>query len=150
MPTPVLIETEYLEVNSVPLATMAWWIPSLKSLRGGVRWRGSDLLVPGAPGQRARARRRDAKAFVFELVVMGGHDQYAAPQTPRQAGLDTNLDYLHANLGVGSLVTAVWHRWGGATKSASVIPMIGEDVNQLTDEWVSTTLTLVCPAGQFA
>jgi hypothetical protein len=121
--TPTRIS--YLEVNSIPLSLVSWWIINLDDVMNtGPTVVGADRpLHAGAVKNYPRYKTSTRKQF--NMVIVGEYDRLAAAQTDPRAGVTLNAQYLINNLGLGSTsgdgtVTAVWHQWGGSAPTASV------------------------------
>lgn len=143
----VITRTQYLEINSVPLATPAWRILDLSRLHG-LAVRGSDRLLPGAAGFRANRRRTTAYTQSLPMIVFGRYDREGNVLSNVADGLDDNIDYLLTNVitpPTSATVAAVWHRAGG-TKSAA-IHVEGFEPNGWGNGWIRFNLDLSIPAG---
>lgn len=117
--------TSYLEVNSVPLSLVSWWIRDLdKAMLTAPALSGNDRplhqgAVKSYPRYKTSTRRQ------FQMVIVGEYDRNGVAQSDPRAGATLNVEYLLANLGLGlttgdGTVSAVWHRWDGTTKTANV------------------------------
>lgn len=147
MPT-VITRDQYLEVNSVPLATPAWRILDLSKLYG-LDVRGSDRLLPGADGLRATRRRIDQRVIGLPFIVIGAADHEGTTNADPYEGLDDNIDYLMTNVVAPTTTTrtAVWHRANGNVSAAVFVEGLTPDT--WGNGWVRFVLELSIPAGRF-
>ncbi len=151
---PVLVKTEYLEINGVPLATPAWRITDLTALYDAPEVKGDDLDVShGVMIPKLRRVTRTRK--VFPMVIYGQWDQEGNFNGDNaRLGLLTNVDYLLTNVVLPSAVgdgthTAIWHLPGGGTRTAQVhvIPPLRLGAASRTSQLA--TLDISVPAGRF-
>jgi hypothetical protein len=123
MPT-VIKYSEYIEINSVPLATPAFWVKDPTPLWDAAGVRGSDRLIPGIAGQAPLPRIGDVVRVPLKLIVSGAADQNGTLATAanRRSQLLTNWEYLRTNIftpnptapGTWNLI---YHRPDATTKS---------------------------------
>lgn len=151
---PVVIDSEYLEINGVPLATAAWRITDLSPLFDAPVVRGDDLLIPYLDGRKPKRRRVDARRMAFPLVIFGDYDSDGNATGDARVGLAANVDFLVGNLGfaIGAgdgTVPAVWHRRDGSTRTADVHVIGPLEVAALGPTAVRGVLDLNVPAGRF-
>lgn len=152
---PTITASEYLTINSVPLATPAWKTVDVAPLFDSAPQRGENRVVPHANGRVAYLRRNDEWPIQLNLVIFGAYDQNGVLASNKRLQLLTNIEYLKTNVvaptGTGDGTrTAVWTQAGGTTKTAPV------HVLRLTcaqivpgSASVRAVLELVVPAGQF-
>lgn len=151
---PIVIDSEYLEVNGVPLSTAAWRITDLSPLFDAPAVRGDDLLIPYRVGLKPKPRRVTARRIALPISVFGDYDADGNHNADGRIGLAANLDYLIGNLGFGleagdGTVPAVWHRPDGSTKTADVHVIGPLEVVPLGPIAVRGVLDLNVPAGRF-
>jgi hypothetical protein len=97
MPTPTL--DEYLEINSVILASNAFEVTDLSPIWGVGPNRGSDRLIPFADGQLPLVRRRDEwHVDPIKLLIYGFELYDGTPSSDARMTLRHNLDYLITNV----------------------------------------------------
>lgn len=150
---PAIILRRYLRVNSVPLATPAFYTVSLRPLRRREK-RGDDQLLPGAAGVIGRPRRRTVVRMSFPMVIDGAFDLDGNLRADPWAGLDANTDHLMANVvdavgGADGTVLAELVDNGVVIKSAPVhVVGLGPAVS-LGPTADRTVLDLSVPAGRF-
>lgn len=147
-----ITRTNYLEVNSVPLSTPAWYVHNLEPALLSRTLRGSDLVLPGAPGRRRRRRRIDEHIAQLEMTIRGKLKWDGTVYSDVTTGFVTNCEQLLANLGFANAtaVTATWHRRDSSTKTASV-DIVGFTIADLgTFRDGKAVLELAIPAGAFA
>lgn len=154
MPT-IITATAYLEVNGVPLATPAWRLQSLTPLKQGATLRGASTVVPAATGRKSNRRRVDEKTIRLGLWLFGVYDKTGTLRANARAGIELNNDDLQSSLGIASAtgdgtVTAIWHRYAGDTKTAPVIPDLGDSIGEYTPGVHILPLRLTFPTGGWA
>lgn len=91
---PTITRTEYVEINSVPLATPAWEVTDLSPLWEASPVRGEDRLIPYLQGRQPLQRVIDELRVQVPLVVYGDFDQDGVAIANGRIGLMNNLDYL--------------------------------------------------------
>lgn len=147
---------EYLELNGISLHVPgAWRAASLAALLDDAPTRGSDLMLPGATGQRGRRRRRDRSVRTIPMHIFGVNNVSGTPYADRKLGLVINAEYLKANIGIAyatgnGTVTATWHRTDGSTKTAAVhvLGLIGSVKH--APYWATSSIDISVPLGVFA
>lgn len=146
-----ITRTNYLEVNSVPLSTPAWWITNLETEIVKRTTRGSNLVLAQAAGRRRRRRYLDECVYQFELVIRGMVKWDGTLHSNASDGFVANAEQLTANLGFASsaAVTATWHRTGSASKTASV-DVVHFECGDMGKRNARAVLEIVAPAGLFA
>jgi hypothetical protein len=146
-----ITRTNYLEVNSVPLSTPAWWIVNLETEIVKRTTRGSNLLLAQATGRRRRRRYLDECVYQFEMRIRGMVKWDGTLHANASDGFIANAEQLTANLGIASssAVTATWHRTGSASKTASV-DIVHFECADLGHRDAKAILEIVAPAGLFA
>lgn len=146
--------TEYLEINSVPLATRAWRILNLTALYRPADVRGDSRIVPGAAGRTAYLLEKDETILSFPFAVFGTYDRNDAIVTNKRHQLVDNLLYLRTNVldppTATPTRTAVWHLPNGSTTKSASVQVIGFVPVRKAPTWVTGTLELRVPAGEFA
>lgn len=152
---PTITATEYLEINSVPLATPAWRLTDLTSLYDEADVRGDDILIPHSAGVLAQPRRRTVTKKALPIVVFGDYDLDGVAHTDPREGLAINTAYLMTNVvappGTGDGTRdAVWHLWDGSTKAADVHVLGGLGLKRKNPITVEGVLVISIPAGRFA
>lgn len=90
MPTPT--QTEYVEIDGIPLATPAWETNDLSEL-----WDIATILgeLPNVPYRRGVIPFRRAlggKAFSLPITILGAEDPDGVPYANPRVGLQTNRD----------------------------------------------------------
>lgn len=151
----VITRDEYLEVNSVPLSTPAWWITNLTpEMLSGPDMKGRDMDVPHAVGVYPNPRRVTVTVKQFQMVIVGTADKDGGTPANYRVGVLANIEYLRSNLGIGlstgdGTVPAIWHRWDATTTSADV-HVTGFHVAALNQRAVNAVLELSIPGGVFS
>lgn len=149
----LITATEYLEINSVPLATPAWRILDLTVLNRSAEQRGSDRLKPLA-GVQSLPRRPGLTTYPLPFRVWGHRDREGTYYDDVREGLKANLAVLHAAVfapvetGDGTRA-AIWHQAGGTTvsKNVKVLPFEPAAVSPRS---VRGVLTITITTGRFA
>lgn len=145
--------TVYLVVNSVPLDTHAWRVLSYGDLFAGPTVRGSDRILPGAPGRRAHPRRVDATVKSLSMHVFGYKDQDGGAIADPLEGLLTHAAYLRANLGLGlttgdGTVPATFNRGSLADWTGDVTVLAISDWQNIRGREATFRLDLSIPEGE--
>lgn len=83
---------EYLELDSVPLMTPAWFCNDFSELLNGPGVRGGDITAGSRPGQLARRRTLDARQAALSFVIYGHKDAEGNAHADLRAGLFENID----------------------------------------------------------
>ena len=152
---PVVNRTEYVEINSVPLATPAWWVQDPTPLLDRGPLRGADRIIPFTDGQQALQRRTDEFRVVLALYVTGAADQNGTLASNQRSQLTTNIDYLLTNVFTPNSSspwtrTLNYHRADSTTKTAPCIvvpPFAPVVVNRGRGTMVLGALDIIIPAG---
>lgn len=142
---------EYLELGVVPLSTPAWATEDIASLLAGPPARGTDLVIPGRPGQQARPRVTDARTVTIPITVFGDRNWEGTPYADTRVGLMTNLEHLKVRLAppLGNDTRAlIWHSPLGDRK-AQTLPSSAIDISMLGPHTARVVLTLTIPSGLF-
>lgn len=95
---PITKYTEYVEINSVSLAKLSWWLEDMTPLYEIAGVRGDDRVIPFTAGQQALPRIGDVIRVQLGLFVSGYYDSADAPSSNPRMTLKTNLDYLYTNV----------------------------------------------------
>lgn len=149
-----------LILNGVTMHCPAWDIvpvdsPGVRALWVPLGRRGTDVLIPGAPGVLSQPRRLTASLFTFNMVITGACDRLGAAFTNEKIGLETNIGYLDEH------VTSPFVSGGaddGTIPARLVMPSGAVREGPVTIEdftpgagtrgvWAAT-LTLTVPAGK--
>jgi hypothetical protein len=147
----VITASEYLIINSVPLATPAWRLTSLVPLWSSADLVGSDRRLPKA-GVRAFRRRATATRIVLPGVVFGSHNREGVAYGDVRTGLHANIDALHAAL-VEPPATdegtyaATWVKPG--TDKTADVHVLAFNPSRLGPGSVRFALEISIPTGRF-
>lgn len=147
----VITASEYLVINSVPLATPAWRITDLTPLWSGADLRGRDRVKPGAEGATPVRRVLAATRLVLPGVVFGTHNREGTPYGDVRTGLRTNLDVLHTQVvdpPAGDGTHAATWVLPGTDKTADV-HVVGFSTRAFSPAAVRFTIELSIPSGRF-
>jgi len=144
-------------INSVELhgPTSTWCrILNLETFRDGPELRGSDVLIPGLQGAKARRRRATATEHALVMVLAGDVDHADEPYGDFTEGLASNLNYLHANVIDPPTTTAgtrssTFTDWAGDA-STKPIHVLGFHI---TEKWndglIKAVLDISIPGGRY-
>lgn len=147
-------------------ANGAWAILGDETGRGGLLhlWakmtvRGTDRVLPGAPGVIAYPRRGTVTRHDLRLLIVGDViGQTGAPASNAIEGLATNIEYLRANI-ISPVVSSTGTRAatltipGAASRTANIHVLEIDIQSYLLQECGSiaiTTLQISIPAGRFS
>lgn len=148
---PLIIQTEYLTIAGIALATPAFKGSDLSDLLRPADQRGGDRVIPHG-GVVSKPRRRTVSKRSLPLVINGNVDQDGNAIGNYRTGVDTHIAYLLTNL-VEPITT------GTGTRSATLTLAIGTyttpvhvealDIGDREAAIVMATLQLSIPNGQF-
>jgi hypothetical protein len=93
----LVTQTEYLSLGGVPLSTPAWELENLQDLWSGPPTRGTDIVMPGADGQRSYPRKVDAWRLTLNLAIWGDVSWDGTATADPRAGLWAAIQHLRAN-----------------------------------------------------
>jgi hypothetical protein len=150
----LITRTEYVEINSVPLATPAWIVLDTSPLWDTPPVRGTDRIVPYTVGQTPLKRIYDAHRFTLPMVIHGAQDRTGTFYSDVRVGLYTNVQELitavvdpEATAEPGLKVITL-HAPGGVTRTGDclVIPPLHIGAN-LGRTAVRAALDIIIPAG---
>ncbi len=144
-----------LTLNGVSMHTAAWDTGNVWVLWTPLGRRGTDVMLPGAPGVLPMPRRLTATTVTLELVIGAAVDHLGAPYDSDAEALEGNVDYLRANVTdpfpPGSdpdtgTITAQLTMPSGAVRSGQVTV---EDLvlGDFTRQGALATLDLTVPLG---
>jgi hypothetical protein len=133
---PTITQFEYVEINSVPLATPAWEITDLAPLWDAAPIRGGDRLIPFQQGVDPVRGIVDAFRCQLPFIVYGDFDQDGTPIADARAGLWTNIRYLQDQFCIPNPATieGTWplilhapdgSSWGGDCKVLPPLQLVG-------------------------
>lgn len=148
---PLIIQTEYLSIAGIALATPAFKGTDLSDLLRPADQRGGDRVIPHG-GVVSKPRRRTVSKRSLPLVINGLVDQDGVAISNYRTGVDTHIAYLLTNL-VEPITT------GTGTRSATLTLATGTfttpvhvealDIGDRDMAIVFATLQLSIPTGQF-
>lgn len=147
-----VIFDEWLEINSVDLATHAYWIESLAPLFT-LEKRGADRLIPNLPGLRPYKRVTTAGSVSLTLNVFGDVDVDGVVTADPRQGLYDHLRTLETALladvaTTAGTLAAIWHLPDASTRSAAV-HVDGWTVVGNSPHSAVCNLGLTIPAGRW-
>jgi hypothetical protein len=88
-----------LTIDGVVMMCPAWAVTDVTPLWMGPTQRGSDLLIPGRPGQLPNPRRADATKVTLRMVLDGSVDRDDVPWTcGEREGLRRNVLFLRQHV----------------------------------------------------
>lgn len=155
---PTVTRTEYIEVNSVPLSTKAFWLEDMTPLYDAAALRGDDRVIPFSAGQLALPRIGDVIRVQLGLYVSGYFDTSDAASSNPRMTLKSNLDYLYSNVFAPNLSSPytrsiVLHLNDGSTTKTStciVIPPFAPQRVTQRGIVVKGVLDIKIPSGVFS
>lgn len=143
-----------LTINNIPLMCPAWRVLNLQTLQSGANVRGSDVVIPGVAGVKARRRRQTATQRTLEMLVYGDVNVSNAVYSNAVQGVTSNINYLRYYV-VDPPTTTAGTRSATltlATGASSTTPVhvVGFEVGESIG-WgkVRATLDISIPAGTF-
>jgi hypothetical protein len=147
-------------INAISMHCPAWNALDTRELWQLGAVRGSDKLIPGARGVRARYRRTTVTTVQIPFVIVGYADrngvEAACTVAAQQIQLQHNLDFLNANIfsvtagtaHVDTLLPSVLHMPDGAVRAAN-IHVLGFTPAGSADVAMAGTVNVSIPAGRF-
>lgn len=150
----------FLTLDGAPMNCPAWDIPVLAHLGFERQIRGTNQLLPTAPGQRSYPRRLDQVDLSMHITVNGYVNStgtaYSDVDVNSGKGMQVNLDALWTvafspvTTGRGTRA-AIWTpAWGGTPRTAAVqvtpLRRVGDGFNVFEQDF---TFTMTVPAGIF-
>jgi hypothetical protein len=148
-------EVGTLTINSVSLNTPAWGILDLSELWASQPpLRGTNVVLPGATGQRPYPRRFNEAKWALHMVISGVCDQTGAPYADEETGLQTNIGYLLANVvdpptpPAATRAASLLLPDGTTTRTANV-QVTGFDRGAKNHGLMRAVLELTIPGGMF-
>lgn len=155
------IDTVYgtLTINSVSMHTAAWVVNDVRPLYLPNAYRFGSVIIPGASGRRPYPYRVDEAVHVLPMWITGVYDRTGAAHSNKYTGLQTNLEYLRANIltppaAPTATLSASLLMPDASTRTADVqvlgVETRGTRASQEHPEIFLAALTLVVPSGRFA
>lgn len=155
------IDTVYgtLTINGVSMHTAAWVVNDVRPLYLPNAYRSGSVIIPGASGRRPYPYRVDEAEHVLPMWITGVYDRTGAAHSNKYTGLQTNLEYLRANvLTPPSAPTATLSAsllMPDATTRTADVQVLGIDTRGVRasnehPEVFLAALNLVIPSGRFA
>lgn len=148
--------TGYLVIDTVPMHLSAWCCVDLSPLWAPPASRGTNVIVPGAPGQRAFPRRVDQTDIALRMLVSGEEDVGGNPWPEGPIfGLQANLDYLRAHVvdpptpPTATRAATLQLPNSATVLTADVQVLQLEELDHISEFWRGL-LHLRIPAGRFA
>lgn len=145
-----------LSIATVDMHTPAWNVLDLVPLWMPAATRGANVIIPGADGRRAYPRRIDEARYSLPMVIGGVADRLGAAYANRWTGLQTNLEYLRANVTTPPTAptatrAATLLMPDGTTRTANVqVEILTLSNPRTTAAVIEAVLELIIPAGRFA
>lgn len=155
------IDTVYgtLTINGVSMHTAAWVVNDVRPLYLPNAYRGGNVVIPGASGRRAYPYRVDQASHSLPMWITGVYDRTGAAHSNKYTGLQTNLEYLRANIltpptAPTATLSASLLMPDATTRTAEVqvlgVETRGVRASQEHPEVFLAVLELVIPSGRFA
>lgn len=145
-----------LTIGGVDMHTPAWNVLDVIPLWIHTMTRGENVLIPGAAGRRAYPRRVDESDYSLPMLIGGVANLSGTPYANRWTGLQTNIEYLRANVVTPPAAptatrAATLLMPDGTTRTADVQVLSLDIMNPgTTAASVEAVLNLRIPAGRFA
>jgi hypothetical protein len=143
-----------LTIDGVAMMCPAWIVLNLHELWQPANQRGDDRLIPGANGVLALKRRPTVTQRSLNMLISGSVDRTGSANANKLIGLQTNLDYLRANVVDPTGVTdgtrsAVLTMPDGSTRTEPV-HVTGLDFGDVREDgdWLRAVLTISIPTGR--
>lgn len=83
-----------LTINSIPLMCPAWRVQNLQVLKSAAEVRGTDVIIPGVSGVKARRRRPTATEHSLEMLIKGQVNWAGSNYANAVQGVTSNVNYL--------------------------------------------------------
>jgi hypothetical protein len=156
-------ETGELTIDGTSMHCPAWNVTDLLDLWMPAAVRGTDRIMPGSPGVRAKPRRATVTRRSLPIAVCGEVGPDGSPISDYMAGLESNIDQLRADVidptGVGDgtrLAVIVMPSGNSRSRRIHIEGLtLGrhmEGVNQFTGQQgyvMLATLEISIPRGSF-
>lgn len=139
-------------IDSTNMCGPAWRPETLEDLWGPGPNRGSDRVIPGAPGALAKPRRVDARTVAVRFWLTGAVTQAGASNTDPVAGFVANVDVLAGLVAPPALPavtrTSTLTMPGGGSRTAQIIVESFDYQREASfGALVRAALTITIPAG---
>lgn len=142
-----------LVINGVDLHCPGWAVLDVRELWvQSPNYRGSNVIIPGAAGERAYPRRRDAAVYSLRMVISGVVDDVGNEYSDPWVGLEANLAMLRPAIEPPNPPTktraATLTTPGGTVLNADVQPL-GIRLGEGPGPVFRALFELGVPAGRF-
>lgn len=143
-----------LTINSIPLMSPAWRVVNMQVLQSGAALRGSDVVIPGVAGVKARRRRQTATEYMLEMRIFGDVNVSNAVYANAVQGVVSNINYLRYYVvdppGTGDGTRSATLTLATGATSTKDVHVTGFQVGDSIG-WgkVNATLDISIPSGAF-
>jgi len=159
MPATINTTAGNLSINSVALnnAFGAWrltgdtlaqlWLPATQ--------RGSDVIIPGVSGVKARPRRDTVTTKSLRMLIYGDVDRTGAAAANYVTGLRANIEYLRANVvappGTSAGTRSATLTLPDASTLVEDVHVIGMELGEMRLDglWAKAVIEISIPSGRF-
>jgi len=143
-----------LHINSIPLMAPSWRVLNLQVLQSGAQVRGSDVVIPGVAGVKARRRRQTATEHTLEMMILGDVNVSNATYSNAIQGVQSNVNYLRYYVVDPPATTAGTHSatltLADGTTDTTPVHVTGFEVgDSIGFGKLRATLDISIPAGVF-
>lgn len=141
-----------LTINSISMSTPGWKVLDLSPLWGPPDLRGQNVVIPGTAGRHVRPRRVDETVYQLPMVIYHGFNVSGTPYADPSNGLQTNVEYLYAQLVSASLTSTVSATlvWPSSTSKTAAVQCQLQLSDHYGNSATRAVLYLTVPAGRFA
>ena len=146
-------QTGALTISGVSMHGPAWNLLDLVPLWLHQQTRGSNVLIPGTAGTRAYPLRVHEARHSLEMAITGWVDRNGVDQSDEWEGLQTNIEYLRANIvsppAAPTAIRAATLVMPDGTSRTADIQVIGLTLGRHLFSHFSAVLDIVIPTGRF-
>jgi len=143
-----------LVIEGFEMNTAAWCLVDLVPLWFNTETRGSNVLIPGASGQRAYPIRVDETRHSLPMIITGEVNEFCVLYNDPMIGLETNLALIVAAVvnppaAPTATQTATLTLPSGATRTAE-IQVNGLTPGEHVGPLLKATFDITIPLGKFS
>lgn len=143
-----------LTINSLSMHTFAWRVQDIRPLVSPAAFRGNNVIIPGASGQRAYPWRVDQADHTLDMLITGDCDASGTANVNVATGFYANWGTLRTSLltpPVAPTATlAATIVLPDATTVAADVQVLGLELRNHTPHVDFAQLKLRIPAGYFS
>ena len=143
-----------LTINSIPMMCPAWRVLNLQTLDSAANVRGTDVLIPGLAGVKARRRRTTVTERSLEMIIRGDRNWAGDTYSNVFQGKKSNVRYLRYYVARPPTTTAGTHSAVLTDADGSTVTrpvhVVGFEVGDIIGAGtVRAVLDLSIPDGEF-